>query len=764
VPGPRAGLPVELTSFIGRERELATTRALLRNSRCVTLTGVGGSGKTRLALELASDLEAEFRDGVVFVDLAPISDPDLVVKATLESIGLVESARRSVVEAILIALRHAHLLLVLDNCEHVVAACAALVERLLKACPDLRVLATSRQPLEIPGEVAFALPPLSIPEPGVHVPHSELTAFEALQLFAARAMSVRPGFTIDEANVESVAAICTRLDGLPLAIELAAARARSLATSEIQQRLDDSFTLLSRGPRTASPRHQTLRAAIDWSHDLLAEPEQIFFRRLAVFRGGWTLDDAQHVCSSQPLGGSVLNIQEGLVEKSLVVAELSHPAPTRYRYLETIREYACERLLASGEQEVMQRRHFSTFLDKAERYYDERVLKGSDAGLPALARERENLRAALTWGVVAEPEGALRMTGALDDFWHMVNPAEGWQWLQRTLQAVGRDSPHRARGLLVAGKLAGYVRAYAEGAGLLREAKAMSEVSGDRLMEAAAELWLGRLAIFAGDLESAEDRLGEALTKLEALDNPLGRVRSLALLGLLQAVILGRRSEGERKLTAAADLARAIGDSWGDGYVHMMLSIYAADIRDAGSVQEHASRALDTPSIAPLHGVPLQQIARVVVEEDPGRSLRLLGAASGMLERDGTDEPAFLAQRAVTARQRAEQLVGSATAMRLFDEGRTMGLAEVRELASLGPTEQARQRPGGLTQRELQVAGLVGLQRTNRDIARTLFISVRTAESHIEHILAKLRLSNRNELAAWARGNDLVLEAPAKIR
>jgi DNA-binding CsgD family transcriptional regulator len=294
--------------------------------------------------------------------------------------------------------------------------------------------------------------------------------------------------------------------------------------------------------------------------------------------------------------------------------------------------------------------------------------------------------------------------------------------------------------------------------GLLRDAIALAECDRDRDTVAAAELWLGRLAIFAGDEQAAALHLARALTLLESLRNPLGRVRALALIGLLEAVIIGRNDVGESKLRAAAELAHTVSDSWGQGYADMMLSICAADRGDHRAVQEHAARALATASIAPLHPVAVQQLARVAVERDPGLSLRLLGAADALLRRDGTEEPAFLARRAGDARRRAEQLVGAPTAVRLYEEGMLLGRAEVHELLNAASVRALPLRPGGLSRRELQVATLVARLHSNRDIARTLFISVRTAESHVEHILAKLNLANRQELAAWAIAHGLPAE------
>ena len=338
----------------------------------------------------------------------------------------------------------------------------------------------------------------------------------------------------------------------------------------------------------------------------------------------------------------------------------------------------------------------------------------------------------------------------------MVNATEGWNWLRRTLQGVPDGNPHRLRALLTAGTLAAPVAAYAEGTGLLRGAVATARQVGDRSSEAWAELWLGRLAFLGEDVTSAEERLTSALAIHEELGNPLGRVRSLALLGLLQAVNLERRAEGEQKLQAAADLAHEIEDSWGEGFAHMMLSICAADAGDVERTRLHCRTALHTPSLGPLLGVALQQLGRVSVEEDPARALRLMGGAAGHLERTGTVLPAFLQRRAQTARQRAAQLLGAQTAAQKFEDGRRMSMEEAIAFATAEPATAAWRTPGGLTLREMQVAALVGRHQTNREIGRILVISVRTAESHVEHILEKLGLCNRRELAAWAQGNGLV--------
>jgi predicted ATPase/DNA-binding CsgD family transcriptional regulator len=754
--GLRASLPVELASFIGRERELSMARELLHQFRLLTLTGVGGSGKTRLALELASELETDFERAALFVDLAPLSNPAFIPQAVVQALGLVETTRLSAEEALLGVLRESEMLLLVDNCEHLIGGCSALIERLLRACPNVRVLATSREPLDIRGEVTLSVPPLSLPALDRLWSTEDLAASEAIRLFEDRAAASRPEFHIDDSNAQTVFRVCHSVDGLPLAIELAAVRIRSMSPDEILERLDDRFALLGRATGAAVPRHQTLRATIDWSHDLLTDPERVLFRRLSVFAGGWRLEDAEVVCFDEDLPrASIMELHSRLVERSLVVADALQPGRARHRFLETIRGYAVEHLDDAGEVPALQRRHFEHFLALAETYHEHRMTRGSDAGLPGLAAHRDNFRAALAWGSTSDSEGALRLSSALDDFWRMISAAEGWEWLQRTLPSSSEESPHRVRALLAAGMLSAYVPAYAEGAGLLREALSAARHLGDRASEAWAELWLGRLALFKDDSLEAEQHLERALGAHEDMGNPLGTVRSLALLGFLQSLILRRTAEGEEKLERAAALARATGDGWGEGYAHMMLGLCAAEAQDVERTVLHCGIALRVPSLGPLLGIPLQALAAVTVERDPAEATRLLGGAAGHLERTGTLEPAFLRRRAEATRQRAEELIGVEAAARSVEEGRRMTSDEVMARALSEPTGDRPHPPGGLTPREVQVAVLVSRGRSNREIADALHISVRTVESHVDHCLTKLGLDNRTQLAAWTRANRL---------
>jgi predicted ATPase len=348
-------LPLQVNRFIGREREMTAVRGLLTTSRLLTLAGAGGSGKTRLALQVATDLLDEFEHGVWWVELAALSDPLLVPQAVASALGLPERAGCTVTEALADALRPKHVLLVLDNCEHLLAACVQLIETLLHTCPQLRVLVTSREALTITGETIWLVLPLRVPDTYQPPPIEGLLTYEAVQLFVERARSVRPSFTLTPENASAVVQVCRRLDGMPLAIELAAARIRALSVEQIVARLDDAYRLLTGGSRSALPRQQTLRAAMDWSYHLLSAHEQAFFRRLSVFAGSFSLEAAEAICAGEPGEAyDVLDVLASLIEKSLVLVEQRSGA-ARYRLLETIRQYGQDKLQEFAEAAKVRR-------------------------------------------------------------------------------------------------------------------------------------------------------------------------------------------------------------------------------------------------------------------------------------------------------------------------------------------------------------------------------------------------------------------------
>lgn len=367
-------LPIQLTSFIGREKEILEIKRLLGATRLLTLTGAGGAGKTRLSLQVATDLLDGFKDGAWFIELAPLSDPNLVPQTIAASLGLQNQSARPMLDALNDYLKEKNLLLVLDNCEHLIQACAESADALLHYSPRIKILATSREALGIAGETIFRVPSLSLPDANKLPPLDVLSQYESVRLFTDRAFSAQPNFVLTGENASAIAKICHRLDGIPLAIELAAARIKALKPEEIAARLDDSFRLLTGGSRTAPTRQQTLRGTINWSYDLLSEPERALLRQLSVFTGGWMLEAAEAVCTDI---SDVLDVLSRLIDKSLIIVE-AHDSATRYRSLETIRQYAHEKLVESGEHENAQNRHLEYYLKLAEEA--EPKLRGAEQG------------------------------------------------------------------------------------------------------------------------------------------------------------------------------------------------------------------------------------------------------------------------------------------------------------------------------------------------------------------------------------------------
>jgi predicted ATPase/DNA-binding CsgD family transcriptional regulator len=457
---PKHNLPLQLTSFIGRAGEIQQVRELLGSSRLVTLTGAGGVGKTRLALAVAWQGLDDFADGLWLVELAPVGDPDVIPGTIATLFGVQADQNRSLRTALLDYLREKQLLLILDNCEHLINACAEMAETILQACPQVRLLASSREALGIDGEVPFYVPSLSFPELEMPPSIEELQDYEAVQLFLERAHLVLPEFALTVANASSLAKICHRLDGIPLALELAAARLQVLSPEQIAARLDDRFRLLTGGSRRAMPRHQTLHALIDWSYELLSEAEATLFRRLSVFAGGWTLQACEAVCADERLVGSssaqdssasvspaeVLDVLGGLVNKSLITVEREGDIVHGYLMLETMRQYAQEKLVAVGEAENLRDRHLDYFVNLVEE--SEPLLRGPEVFqcLELLDDQLDNLRLALGWAFGGEdPERVargLRLGSALRFYWYARSLMdEGVDWLKRGLErATAREA------------------------------------------------------------------------------------------------------------------------------------------------------------------------------------------------------------------------------------------------------------------------------------------------------------------------------------
>ncbi|MBA2534363.1 MAG: hypothetical protein H0V21_05090 [Rubrobacter sp.] len=445
---PKHNLPALRSSLVGRERDIVELERELAVTRLLTLTGAGGSGKTRLALEVARGLTAAYPDGVWLATLAPLSEGTLVPKAVAEALEVPERPGEPLAGTLANVLGNRELLLVLDNCEHLLQDAARLVDSLLDSCPRLRIMATSREALGVEGEIRWLIPTLSVPEQERTSTPGELEGYESVRLFVERARGRVPSFSLDSRNALAVAEICGRLEGIPLAIELAAARVGTLSTEQISKRLDVSLELLTRGGRMAEPRHQTLKGTLDWSHDLLPEDEKKLFGRLSVFAGGWTLEAAEAVGTGEGVEeGEVLDLLSGLVDKSLVVAGRAERGRVRYRMLEPIRQYARERPEERGEGEELRRRHAGFFLALAEEAEPELFGPRDVEWFECLEVEHDNMRAALSWALErAEAELGLRLGGALWPFWEAHGHyREGRRWLEEALEKEGRSTSGMVR-------------------------------------------------------------------------------------------------------------------------------------------------------------------------------------------------------------------------------------------------------------------------------------------------------------------------------
>ena len=558
-------LPMQLTSFIGREQELAQVKGLLAKTRLLTLTGWGGTGKTRLALQAAADLLEGFRDGVWLVELAPLSDPNLVDQAVASTVQVREEPGRPILDTLADHLRDKDLLLVLDNCEHVLEACARLAHALLRACPNVKILATSREALGIAGETAWPVPPLSLPDPQRLPDLEHLSAYESVRLFIDRAAAVLPTFTVTKENAPWIAQVCNRLDGIPLAVELAAVRVKALSVEQIAARLDDRFRLLTGGSRTGLPHHQTLRAAIDWSHNLLSDPERTMFRRLAVFAGGFTLEAAEAVCGGDGIDASeVFDLLLRLVDKSLVVVE-QHDDNARYRMLESVQQYGRDRLREAGEAETMRRPHRDWYLEFAERAEPMLVDAKQPAWLNRLEVEHPNLRAALTYSVESGgTDEALRLVGALWRFWAVRGYfEEARRWLEAALKGSGDASPgFRAKALNAAGYVALSRGDPRTARSMLEESLSLHRQLGAPAGIAIALSNLGATALQQGDLATARSFLEESL----AIRRQLGdRVDIAVSLNELGGAVLeqGDYATARSLLEESLMLRRQLGDTAG---------------------------------------------------------------------------------------------------------------------------------------------------------------------------------------------------------
>ena len=791
-------LPAEVSSFVGRGAELAQLVELHHTTRLLTLVGPGGVGKSRLALRLAATVHASFPDGTWLVDVASLSEPARLPRAIADVLAIRNRGLERWQQMLADAVRGRRLLLALDNCDQLVAACADLAVALLRASPTLQVLATSREPLGVEGEVVWRVPPLSLPPPDAH-DLAQVRASEAVGLFVARSSAILPDFGLTAANAGVVAGVCQRLGGLPLAIELVAARMASLGLHQIAARLDAGFALGLSGRRGVPARQRTLRATLDWSYALLDDEERLALPRLAVFVGGWTLRAAEAVCGDQALPTDhVADVLERLVAKSLVQADQQSDS-VRYRYLETVRDYALEHLSASGEGPLVAERHAAYMLALAE-------LAPPDASdvrhAAVLEQEQENLRAALGWALRAgRAELGLRLATAAYTLWYFRGHyAEGYTWLEQMLALPGAaDSAARVEALSWAGQLLHLQGRYADAEVRLRAALDEHRQRADARGVALTLLMLGNVCLWRGDLVRATELQADAATRLHQLGNHAELVSLFQLavarceLGELhEARELAARCErlgrdGQRPVAVAAALhVRAlIAARGGDPTEAIRVLHEALDLErrlmdqqrlvetltelgyvefERGHIDEALQAFGEAVQLAAASGEriclirALEGVARSVAASRPEVAVQLAAASAHHRAELGAAAWPRDQQVVRTALATARSRLGARACSRAWDAGHglrdTAAVAVVRALQTLQTTD-IRPLPAGwansrLTGREREVIQLLARGLSTRQIAAHLVISPGTVRSHLDHIMAKFDLHSRVQIVAWA--------------
>ena len=764
--GSRQGggnLPAEVTSFVDRRREVSETKRLLSATRLLTLTGAGGVGKTRLALRVAAGVRRAFVDGVWLVELAALQDHSLLEQTVADTVGLQDQSARSLRDVLAGYLRNRQLLLVLDNCEHVADRCAALAADLLPAAPGLRILATSRHALSAPGEHILTVPPLPAPDPQ-RPPHLWKPAGnDAVQLFMERATLVRPDFEITAGNYATIARICRQLDGLPLAVELAAARLRVLSPEQVLARLDDRFRLLSAGSRVVLPRHQTLRAVVDWSYELCSAPEQTLWARVSVFAGGFDMDAAEAVCAGDGIDrDEVLDVLAGLVDKSILIREDQDHAPwARYRLLDTFRHYGRDALRAAGAEAVLRRRHRDFYLGLAERGEAE-WFGPTQLQIAARARSAHaNLRLALEFSLSTpgESQSGLRMAAALHFYWFGCGfAAEGRHWLDRALALDTEPSRARATALWTNAYLALVQGDRPAATAMALECRDWALLRGEETTLAYALFVQGLLARFTNDLPRAQTLLEDALARFHARGELHVTVIITYVMLTVVAAFQGDFARAVKLSRQGLALCDRHGEQWARAYMVSTLALaewVAGELTPASTHTKDGLRVKhafnDTFGTA-LCIERLAWIAEAVGECE--RAAVLLGAAQQLWSLVG--RPLFSYQQYLAVHEACERQARSALGDRAFrvafDRGAELDLDQAIAYA-LGekpaPATAADTAGTPLTRREQQVADLVAESLSNKDIAARLVIAQRTAEGHVERILAKLGLTKRTQLAMW---------------
>lgn len=752
-------LVAEVSEFVGRRSEVANAKRILGQSRLVTLTGPGGIGKTRLAMRVAFEVRRAFADGTWLVELATVRDPALIAREVARALGFTDRTTSWAVATLSEHLSDRKTLLVLDNCEHLLDPCAVLVETILHACPGVRILTTSREPLGVTGEVVVPVPAMSVPDTGALISEERLLRSEAARLFLRRAADVWPGFSATPGNVQVIGELVSRLEGIPLAIELAAARVRSLSPQEILDRLEDRFGLLTAGRRTAEARQQTLSATMSWSYQLLSPDEQTMWRRASVFSGSFDLESAEAICTGDGLApDSVFALIDGLVGKSVLLREPGD-SRARYRWLDMVRDYGRGELRASGEEERWRACHHGWFARLAASF----DYLGSDQveWFDRLHREHANLRAAIQF-CLDRPERAsagLRMVCDLWPYWETRGHLTEGRRLVTTLLEVVGASPLHARGLWVSGYLDMVQGDLPSAASHLEAAVALGQARGEPTMPYALE-FLGRTRWLLGDVAGGMELTEEALARHRANDDWRGVVLTLVQLGVITTLAEDARGIDELLAECVATCVEH-GERWNRGYALWVSGLVAWRRGHLAEAEQRAAEGLRLKrDVRDPIGTPLCVDALAWIAASAGdapRAATLLGAAEeAWLDLPWSlPEPLRIHHSDCRIRARAELSASEFDTAYLV--GRRMNADDAVRFAlhesvaaAAGEEPDARQpNAEDLTEREREIVALVAEGMSNAQIGRTLVVSARTVETHVRHIMDKLGYSSRAQIAGW---------------
>lgn len=761
---PAGNLPADVTSFVGRRHEITLTKRLLAESRVVTLTGPGGVGKTRLALRVASGMRRSFRDKAWCVGLEELRDGSLLPEAVIEQLNLGGPAGGSDVDTVVEHLKHREMLLVLDNCEHVIEDAALFADAVIRWCPGVRVLATSRQSLGVAGEATLVVPPLQVPDPADPPPPESHEQFSSVRLFLDRARATVPDFEVGEDGAVLMR-LCAELDGNPLAIELAAVRLRSLSLHQLEERLVERYQLLSEGRRGAPERQQSLRALIDWSWELCSEQDRTAWARVSVFAGSFGLAAAEHVASDGLSPVNVLGAMHSLVDQSILTRE-EEAGEVRFRLPRTLRDYGAEHLDEAEWNRVL-RRHQEWYAQLAERFAADWLGSDQVAWVRELRLDLDNLRLALDTAV-HHPEtapAALRTASWLAPFWGIRGlNGEARHWLTSALAQVPADSPERAAGLRANAWFALMQGDTAAADPLLDEAAALAERYSDEEEQALIVQMRGMATFFRGDMPEALELLGDALDRFRALEGTAyGELFGLFGLGLAKG-LSGDHEGGLVLLRECIELTTARGELfwrsyalWATAYIEVLRGI-SARAETAAKEALRFQRRLDNRLAGAFAIDILAWIAHRLGRNE--RAARLFGAAAAVWDAVRS-APSFYsnfqAQHAEHERGVREAL-GERTFVDAFERGYRMAPGAAIDYAlELKRSERAaaapeQPEPTALTRREREIAELVAQGRTNKEIAESLVIAQRTVEGHVQHILTKLDFSSRAQIAGWLAG------------